>query len=225
VNHRIEPNASFDIPVVSGWRSPPLRAASVRRVRWDSLFDDLESQLERELTAEELDLAVEEERLRLGRLSMRDRVVVLAGLGRRVRVEVDGGERIDLRLGAIGRDWVAGELVAPRRAQCILPLSAVASLVLSAADLRASLAATPQDDDPAAALPSRLGLPFVLRDLCRRRREVELLVGSGAMVGTIDRVGRDHVDLAVHEPGTARREDAVTEYRLVPLHLVRLIRF
>lgn len=40
-------------------------------MRWEHLFDDLETQLERELTAEELDLEVEEERLRLGRLSLR----------------------------------------------------------------------------------------------------------------------------------------------------------
>lgn len=193
-------------------------------MRWDSLFDDLESQLERELTAEELDLAVEEERLRLGRLSVRDRVVVLANLGRTLRAEV-GGDLIEIRLGALGRDWVAGELTAPHRSQCILPLAAIESLVLSLADVRASLAARPQDDDPAASLPSRLGLPFVLRDLCRRRREAELSVPGGSIVGTIDRVGRDHVDVAVHEPGLPRRDDAVTQYRLVPLNAIRLVRF
>jgi len=193
-------------------------------MRWDSLFDDLESQLERELTAEELDLAVEEERLRLGRLGVRDRVAVLAGLGRRLRVDV-GDQAFDIRLGVIGRDWVAGELAAPHRTQCILPLPAIESLVLSLADIRASLAATPQDDDPAGSLPSRLGLPFVLRDLCRRRREVELAVRNGSIVGTIDRVGRDHVDIAVHESGLPRRDDVVTQYRLVPITTIRLIRF
>jgi hypothetical protein len=155
---------------------------------------------------------------------VRDRIAVLAGLGRRLRVEVDG-QPLDIRLGAIGRDWVAGELATPNRSQCILPLDAIDSLVLSLSDIRASLAATPQDDDPAASLPSRLGLPFVLRDLCRRRREVELLVPGGAIVGTIDRVGRDHVDVAVHEAGLPRRDEVVTQYRLVPLSVLRLIRF
>ena len=97
--------------------------------------------------------------------------------------------------------------------------------MLSLADLRATLTATPQEDDPAVSLPSRLGLPFVLRDLCRRRREVELTVGTGSLVGTIDRVGRDHVDLAVHESGVARRDDAIVEYRVVRLEAVGLIRF
>ncbi len=43
-------------------------------MRWDNLFDDLESQLEQELGAEDVDLLAEEERLRLGRLALRDRL-------------------------------------------------------------------------------------------------------------------------------------------------------
>jgi len=52
-------------------------------MRWDSLFDDLESQLEQELGAEEGDLLAEEERLRLGRLTLRDRLVAMTGPGGR----------------------------------------------------------------------------------------------------------------------------------------------
>ena len=50
---------------------------TVSAMRWDNLFDDLESQLEQGLTAEELDLKAEEERLRLGRLGLRDRIVAI----------------------------------------------------------------------------------------------------------------------------------------------------
>ena len=42
--------------------------------------------------------------------------------------------------------------------------------------------------------------------------------------GTLDRVGRDHCDIAVHEPGGVRRESAVTEYRLVRLDQVLVVR-
>ena len=45
-----------------------------RGVRWDNLFDDLEGQLENELNAEDLELRAEEERLRLGRLALRQRL-------------------------------------------------------------------------------------------------------------------------------------------------------
>ena len=39
-------------------------------MRWDQLFDDLESQLDQEQRDEERALALEEERLRLGRLTL-----------------------------------------------------------------------------------------------------------------------------------------------------------
>ena len=52
-------------------------------MRWDNLFSDLESQLEYGLHAEENDLHDEEERLRLGRLSLRDRLLQLASVSER----------------------------------------------------------------------------------------------------------------------------------------------
>ncbi|MDI1335854.1 MAG: hypothetical protein PSU94_06675, partial [Lacunisphaera sp.] len=66
-------------------------------MRWEHLFDDLESQLEQELTAEELDLEGEEERLRLGRLSVRDRLVALASVA---APAAPGAPRIVVTLGA-----------------------------------------------------------------------------------------------------------------------------
>lgn len=50
-------------------------------MRWDDLFDDLESQLEQELGAEDVDLLAEEERLRLGRLTLRDRLLAMTRPG------------------------------------------------------------------------------------------------------------------------------------------------
>jgi len=42
--------------------------------------------------------------------------------------------------------------------------------------------------------------------------------------GTIDRVGRDHFDLATHESGRPRRQSAVVDYRTIPLQQVLLLR-
>ncbi|WP_010203424.1 hypothetical protein [Salinibacterium sp. PAMC 21357] len=198
-------------------------------MRWDNLFDDLESQLENEITADDLEIDAEEERLRLGRLSMRDRIVSLHSRSSEqspltISVVLVTGLRLTIRPAIIGRDWMSADLVddSGRPAQCIVPFAAVAGISLGAGHITPSLATMPASGHP--SLSQRLGLSYVLRDLCRRRRAVSLLLASGEVHGTIDRVGRDHLDIAVHERGAARRETAVTEYRLVPFASLVLVR-
>ena len=199
-------------------------------MRWDELFDDLESQLEQELTAEEIDLEAEEERLRLGRLTIRDRLAALREAqdpARRPRVGVSltGGLRVVVHPVTVGRDWFSADISddAPRTLQCLIPLSAVVGLTIPADQVGESLRSRGREVEH-PSLPARLGLTFVLRDLCRRRRAVDLVLVSGDLHGTIDRVGRDHVDLAIHERGVVRRESAVQETRLVPLAGLVLVR-
>jgi len=195
-------------------------------VRWQNLFDDLESQLESELGAEEVDLLAEEERLRLSRLSLRDRVRALqdGAAGEQIGLALRGGERIALTIAAIGRDWVAGESDAGTLRSAIVPLTAIAVLDPVGAQLAASLRIDPAPEPP-TALSARLGLAFVLRDLCRRRAPVELHAGADRWHGTIDRVGRDHLDLAEHAPGEPRRSAAVARIRIVAFAAVDLVRF
>lgn len=198
-------------------------------MRWDNLFDDLETQLERELTAEELDLEVEEERLRLGRLSVRDRLVALheahCGSEYRIGVTLADGERLAVHPVAFGRDWFSADIVSEgsRARQCVVPIGALVGVALDPTVVSGSLqgAAVP-DGHP--SLSARLGLSFVLRDLCRRRRALDLVVAGGELHGTLDRVGRDHVDVALHDRGTARREREVREIRMVPLAALLLVR-
>ncbi|MBC7591785.1 MAG: hypothetical protein H7226_12205 [Salinibacterium sp.] len=198
-------------------------------MRWDSLFDDLESQLEREISAEEVDLDAEEERLRLGRLSVRDRLVALqdatpAGSELRIGVTLCNGDRVVVLPVMIGRDWFSADVFSESRhsRQVIIPIGSVAGVSLPSPEAHASLAGPGDIAHP--SLSARLGLPFVLRDLCRRRRSIEVVTIAGAVSGTIDRVGRDHLDLAIHEPGSPRRASEVSEIRLVPLAAVILIR-
>jgi hypothetical protein len=197
-------------------------------MRWDKLFDDLETQLEHELTAEEIDLGVEEERLRLGRLSLRDRIVAVLEQHPRslLTATLVGGDRVRLRPDAVGRDWLSAEVEhgGTPSARCIVPLGAVTSLTLTGDQVRASLASAPEEAP--ATLSQRLGITFVLRDLCRRRRAVDLVLTGGAGIhGTIDRVGRDHLDIAAHERGVARRDRAVTDYRIVSLASLVMVRY
>lgn len=198
-------------------------------MRWDNLFDDLESQLEQELTAEEVDLQAEEERLRLARLGIRDRLRSLnasPGTGERMlRLSLADGSRVTVDPATFGRDWLAGELIeeSGRRPQCIVSLDAIEGVVLSGSQVIPSLDRS-GGEESTGALSARLGLQFVLRDLCRRRQAVDLWLRHGRMHGTIDRVGRDHIDLAVHEPGHPRRESEVSEYRIVRLSQLMLVR-
>ena len=197
-------------------------------MRWDNLFDDLEGQLEQELSAEELDVRAEEERLRLGRLSLRDRIVaVVEGQGRDdgvgIRLFLTDGTPLTVRPQTFGRDWFSADLVGGSgKGHAVVPMAAIGSVVFSQAQSAVSLTATPSELSQ-TSLPARLTLSFVLRDLCRRRVPIDLSTPTGQLHGTIDRVGRDHVDVAVHEAGEARRQSAVREVRAVPLTQLLLV--
>lgn len=195
-------------------------------MRWQNLFDDLEGQLATELGAEEVDLLAEEERLRLGRLTLRDRIRALhdAGAGAPLGLTLRTGDRVALDVAAIGRDWIAGELDAGSLRSLIVPLSAIAALDPVGAQLAASLRVDSAPEPP-TALSARLGLAFVLRDLCRRRAAVEVHTGTDRLHGTIDRVARDHFDLAEHAPGEPRRTAAVTRIRILAFEAIHLVRF
>lgn len=194
-------------------------------MRWDHLFDDLAGQLEHELQSEESDLQLEEERLRLGRLPLRDRLAVLKASNdhelTRVRVRLRTGDMHQLRLVTVGRDWLAGDLEGlPGNPQAIIPLTAVDSLLLTARQASVSL-------DPlvvTSELAARLGVAFLLRDLCRRRSTVTLVTPHSSVSGTIDRVGRDHLDLAVHDPDAPRRSSAVEHVRVVGFDQLLVVR-
>ena len=199
-------------------------------MRWDSLFDDLESQLEHELHAEELDRRAEEHRLRVGRLTLRDRLQTFSARdGRRgeVLLELVTGASIAVLPQTFGRDWMSADVVGREGASgaCIVPLDAIAGVVLPKSSVRRSLD-VPDRDEQAPRLTDRIGLSFALRDLCRRRVYLELhcrSTNTPVHGGTLDRVAGDHVDLAVHDRGAPRRERNVSHQRLVPIREIALI--
>ncbi|MBB5632617.1 hypothetical protein BKA04_000840 [Cryobacterium mesophilum] len=197
-------------------------------MRWNNLFDDLESQLEHELGAEDSDLQAEEERLRIGRMSIRDRLWALhehsAGARYLVRLDV-GGSLIRIAPSGLGKDWLSGSVVgeAEHRIQVIVPLRSIRGIILDRDQTSNSVAVPSRAGH--TGLSVRLGMAFVLRDLCRRRCELDLVLVGATVHGTIDRVGRDHVDIAVHEAGTPRRSSAVAQYRIVPIDQVLLVRW
>jgi hypothetical protein len=199
-------------------------------MRFDLLFDDLESQLESQLAIEGAQKRGEEERLRAARTSVRDRLAALAGkpgqgVGGSIRVRLIDGSALDVTPVAVGRDWFAADL--PGGGECVVPLAAVASFSLTTAQVMASREGMP-DAQPAApgALSAKIGIGVVLRDLARRRIPLDVLSRAepAPVHGTIDRVGADHLDLAMHERGAARRASGVLEHRIMALGAVTLLR-
>ena len=192
-------------------------------MRWDELFADLEGRLEHELDVERQELAAEEERLRLGRIGLRERITTMARGGAQLGFVLADGESLSVRVESAGRDWVAGEItVGVARHAVVVPVTAIVGVTPERDQLELGLRPAPSEALP--DLSGRLGLAFVLRDLCRRRAGVEVRTRAGSITGTIDRVARDHLDLAEHEPGQPRRDRVVRRIRLVPFDAILRVR-
>jgi hypothetical protein len=191
-------------------------------VRWDRFFDDLEGQLASEWEAERAALDTEAERLRLSRVSLRERLMTLAEhepADEAPSFEVADGTVLSAHVSGVGTDWVA--LEGGRSGALVLPFSSIAAIGMPHADLLRSARPGPLR----GPLAERLTLGFVLRDLVRRRVAVALHLTSGRMLaGTIDRAGADHLDLAIHEPGAPRRASEVTGHRIVLFEAIAWIR-
>lgn len=198
-------------------------------VRWDRFFEDLEDQLASEWEAERAALDTEAERLRLSRVGLRERLSALkrergaAAEAASPTIELADGTSLSADVVAVGEDWIALEPRGALAGVVLVPISGIHSIAARHGDLLRS--ARPQAAPVARTLADRMGLGFVLRDLARRRVAVSAqLVGGRALAGTIDRVGADHFDLALHEPGSARRATDVTGFRLVPMRSLAWLR-
>lgn len=190
-------------------------------MRWDRFFEDLEDQLDSEWEAERAALDTEAERLRLSHVGLRDRLVALARDPRAASVHLTDDTALTGVLSRVGADWIA---VTPDTAAAqiaVIPLWAVAGVVVPADAVLASV----RHADPGPALDRRMSFGFVLRDIVRRRVAVGVqLTTRHTLRGTIDRAGEDHFDLALHDPGVPRRSENVTGYRLVPFLAVTAVR-
>jgi hypothetical protein len=177
-------------------------AANVACMRWDSLFADLEARFEaEERAAAEADL-VDLVRAERTRLTLRDRL--RAHVGAHLVWTLGAGEAsVRGELLDVGTDWA---LVCAGRDELVVNLSALQYVS------GLSRAASPEEGEVAR----RWGLGVVLRGLARDRAPVSVrLRGGDLLIGTIDRVGADHVDIAVHPGDLPRRSEAVLGLRTV----------
>jgi hypothetical protein len=173
-------------------------------MRWERLFDDLEARLEAQGRADAEAEAVDLVRAERARLGVLDRL--RAQMGATLVWSLAGGRSpVSARLLDIGADWV---LVGADRGQMLIPIAAVQTIG------GLSRSALP---DPSEVV-RRLGIGLVLRGLSRDRALVSVRLADDRTVsGTIDRVGADHIDVAVHPQDVPRRAPAVLEVRCVLL--------
>ncbi len=195
-------------------------------MRWDRFFEDLEDQLASEWEAERAALDTEAERLRLSRVTLRERLVALStdsAEGAAPSFEFADGASIAGRATAVGADWLGLEASGTRSGAALVPLGAIVAVGMPEADVVRS--ARPLASTVRPSLAERMTLGFVLRDLARRRIPVTVhLCGGRSLTGTVDRAGADHLDLALHEPGSPRRASEITGFRLVPLGAIAWVR-
>jgi len=193
-------------------------------MRWDRFFDDLEDQLASGWEAERAALDTEAERLRLSRVSLRDRLRGLVGLDRSAPLpsfEFSDGSLTSAHIATVGADWLALETPGAGESAIIAPLASITGIGMPEADLLRTARAASAGAD----LSERMTFGFVLRDLVRRRSGVTLHLGNGRLLtGTIDRAGVDHLDLALHDPGSPRRAADVRGFRVVPFAAIAWVR-
>jgi hypothetical protein len=171
-------------------------------MRWERLFADLEARMEAEERAAAEGEVTDLVRAERARLAVRDRLQF--HLGEVLTWSfVSGGQAMTGRLLDLGADWA---LVATERREVLIPLGAVQYIS----------GLTRFTAPEAGVVARRLGIGVVLRGLSRDRALVRvLLLGDQAVIGTIDRVGADHFDVAMHPDDEPRRERAVLEVRCV----------
>lgn len=180
-------------------------------MRWNDLFADLESQLEfGQWEAVEQD-AAELTRGIWAELTLMDRL--RAALGQSVRLVLMDGRTQLLELLTVGPTWVggtdeSGAVLVTREA-----IAGVESLLK-----RAVVPSRPLQAGPSMAA--------IYRTLARRREAVQVLGRTGDVIGegTIDRVGQDHMDVALHARDEFRRAAVVRGLRVIPFDAILLVR-
>lgn len=176
-------------------------------MRWDALFDDLEAQLaeesRREWEAEAAD-RTRKERAEVGWLDRAARST--ASL---LTVTTAAG-RLNGILRDLGRDWLLIELRDGRPA--LVSAAAVVSV--------SGLSARSESDRPGRRFAFGIALRAVSRD--RLPVAVHDRLG-GVVVGTLDVVGSDYVEIAEHPADTVRRAGSVTGRRVVPFGAIATV--
>lgn len=180
-------------------------------MRWNDLFADLEAQLEfGQWQAVEQD-AAELTRGMWAELTLIDRI--RAAMGQRVRIVLQDGRTQQLEVKAVGPSWVGG-------------VDDTSSLILAREVIVGVDANLRRAEVPSRPLQAGPSLAGIYRILSRRREPLQILAKNGSVLaeGTIDRVGKDHLDVALHARDDFRRSAALQGLRIIPFDAILLVR-
>jgi len=197
-------------------------------MRWDNLFDDLESQLDAEQGAAQRDRERARERQRVFALSRDERIRTLLQSIDEVSCVIDGADCV-LVVESYGKDWFAAEFKQPmiHRGLAVIPFAAVDSVSMSPNQARDTVMSagesTPDEPSATLSLVSRVTYRIVLRDISRRRKLVRIYTRQGNLYGTIDRVGNDFLDLAHHDERTVRWANADSSIEMIGLESILFV--
>lgn len=164
-------------------------------MRWQRLFDDLAAQLDEQTAAQRVGEVAERTRVEVGQIELADRLRQATG----ARISLVVGAEIALRcqLQRVGIDWLS--VVDDLGVERLVMLRAVVAV----GQLGTAVAAP--RTRAAAQIAERLDARHALRAIARDRSGVRILNGPGVhSCGTIDRVGADFIDLAIHPLGESR---------------------
>jgi hypothetical protein len=182
-------------------------------MRWDALFADLDAQAEALARAERAAEIDERARSEVAALGLLERLRPAVGAG--VRLQCAGALTLSGVLGRVGPNWLLLDEGAGREAL-------VALAALHGVSGLSRLSAAP---DSMPIVESRLGLGHVLRGVARDRSPVRICRVDGSVVdATIDRVGADFLEAALHPAAEPRRRSEVREVILIPYAALAAIR-
>jgi hypothetical protein len=182
-------------------------------MRWEGLFADLEAQAA-QLSAAGRDGDVEERtRTEFSQLGLIDRL--RPAIGMPVTLRCRGGVSVSGSVRHVSKEWILLAEDAGREA--LVPITAIATVVGLG-----RLSAVP---NTMRQVESRLGLRHALRGVARDRSAARIFLSEAVVIdGTLDRVGADFIEVAVHAPGEMRRRGDVREVVMIAMAEIVVLR-